>query len=279
MKIVLAKLFLAPALIFSFSVAPISAASKTLATTYVGNDVSYPQCGKTLPTKPSFGVVGVNNGLANGTNTCLVKQLAWAAGATGQTIQPKVQLYLNTANPGGLNTPSWPIDNSDPSGNITDNPYGNCDGSNSLACSYQYGWDRAVEDAQQRLPSAAAQAGIDSNSANYTWWLDVETINTWQSGDLDATSKNAADLEGMAAYLQSIGATVGLYSTTYQWGQIAGPAKEASSLNGLINWRPGARNFNSAKTNCSLAPLTPGGSVTITQYISSNLDYDYACGS
>ena len=40
-----------------------------------GNDVSWPQCGKALPKGQTFGIVGVNNGLANNTNPCLKTQL------------------------------------------------------------------------------------------------------------------------------------------------------------------------------------------------------------
>jgi hypothetical protein len=256
------------------SVAP-SAAVK--APINIGYDVSYPQCSKTLPAKQAFGVVGLNDGLANTTNPCLSKQLSWAAKSTGQTSQPKVQLYVNTANPGGLNTSSWPNDNSDPGGVVTDNPYGNCDGSNSLACSYQYGWNRALEDAQQRLPTGASPAGLSTNPADYNWWLDVETINTWQLGQADSSQKNTADLEGMSEYFQSVGGNVGLYSTSAQWGQIVGSPSSTSRLNGLINWRPGARNLNAAKTSCDLPPLTAGGNVSLTQYLANNQDYDYSC--
>jgi len=255
--------------------APVGAAAKLPAN--IGYDVSYPQCSKTLPARQAFALVGLNGGLATTTNPCLAKQLAWAAKSTGQTNQPKVQLYVNTANPGGLDTSSWPSDNSDPSGTTTDNPYGACDGSNSLACSYQYGWNRSVEDAQQRLPDGAQAAGLSTNPADYTWWLDVETINTWQSGQADSNQKNTADLEGMTEYFQSVGGNVGLYSTTAQWGQIVSSTSPTSSLNGLINWRPGARSLNSAKSNCGLPPLTTGGRVSLAQYLANNQDYDYSC--
>src|ERR1039457_2468788 len=43
-----------------------------------GNDVSYPQCGVTLPSQQAFGIVGVNEGLANTTNPCLADEKAWA---------------------------------------------------------------------------------------------------------------------------------------------------------------------------------------------------------
>lgn len=277
MKTSFAKIFIAAVTAFFLSVLPTSAASKTSANTYIGYDISYPQCNRSLPVKPAFGVVGINGGLATTTNPCLSKQLSWAYTSSGQTNQPKVQLYINTANPGGLGTPTWPTSNTDSYGNDVNNPYGDCDGTNTTACSYKYGWDRALDDIGQRFIPAAYQAGISTNSSSYNWWLDVETINTWQSGESDSTQKNAASLEGMTAYLQSLGVTVGIYSTTAQWGQIAGDVGSNSNLNGLINWRPGARNLNSAKSNCSLPPLTAGGKVTITQYLANNLDYDYSC--
>ncbi|HSX17930.1 MAG TPA: hypothetical protein VLE51_01060 [Candidatus Saccharimonadales bacterium] len=243
----------------------------------LGNDISYPQCSKSWPSNQAFGIVGVNGGLANTTNSCLVQQLSWATKSSGITTQSKVQLYVNTANPGGLNTPSWPTNNIDPAGNLTLNPYGICSGTNSLACAWQYGWNRSVEDVRQRFIPAAQSANLSTSPSAYPWWLDVETINTWQSGSSFANASNAADLEGMTAYFQSVGVNVGLYSTTYQWGQIAGSVNGGSNLNGLSNWRPGARNLSGAKSNCSLAPLTSGGKVVLTQYIANNLDYDNSC--
>jgi len=240
-----------------------------------GNDISWPQCGSKLPSGQAFGIVGINDGLANTTNPCLAAELTWAGTSTGKTAQPKVQAYVNTANPGGLNTASWPSDNIDPSGfdtrTNTTNPYGVCDHSNSAACAWQYGWNRANEDITQRLASASTNP-----ASSYIWWLDVETGNTWDT-TTGGVARNDADLEGMTAYFQRASATVGLYSTTPQWQSIAGTVGSGSNLAGLINWRPGARTLSAAKSNCSLTPLTPGGKVTITQYISSQLDYDYSC--
>ncbi|MEO8282285.1 MAG: hypothetical protein ABI568_02585 [Pseudarthrobacter sp.] len=65
-----------------------------------GNDVSWPQCGKALPKGQTFGIVGVNNGLANTSNPCLATELSWAGSSTGAAGQPKAALYVNTANPG-----------------------------------------------------------------------------------------------------------------------------------------------------------------------------------
>ena len=73
-----------------------------------GNDVSWPQCGKALPKGQTFGIVGVNNGLANTTNPCLGTQLTWAGTSKGGTGQPLVALYVNTANPGASGS-WWPM--------------------------------------------------------------------------------------------------------------------------------------------------------------------------
>jgi hypothetical protein len=76
--------------------------------TPAGNDVSYPQCGKTLPSGQAFGLVGVNDGLANTTNPCLATEIVWAQTSSGTTSQPKASLYANTANPGNLGVADWP---------------------------------------------------------------------------------------------------------------------------------------------------------------------------
>lgn len=241
--------------------------------TPLGIDISYPQCGKQVPKTQAFGIVGVNSGLATTTNACLKDQLIWANKSVGDTLQEKIQLYVNTANPGGLNTPSWP------SSSTSQNPLGNCDGSDSLACAWQYGWNRASEDVSVRFAPAAIQAGINPSPSEYTWWLDVETINTWKTPTSSLnTLSNTTVLEGMTAYFQSVGGRVGLYSTAYQWGQIVGSSVSTNSnLTGLKNWRPGGANLSTAKQACTAAPLTTNGTVTMTQFISKNLDYDYSC--
>ncbi|GAC1386497.1 MAG: hypothetical protein NVS1B7_4620 [Candidatus Saccharimonadales bacterium] len=229
-----------------------------VSTALFGYDISYPQCGTILPAAEAFAVVGVNNGLANTTNPCLLEQLTWASGSTGITAQPKVQLYVNTANPGGLNTPSWPSSGA--------TPYGVCDHSNSAACAYQYGWNRAQEDATVR--------GV-SSPASYKWWLDIELSNTWDT-TLDGQTRNLADIEGMVAYFRSIAAGVGMYSTSYQFGQIVGVVPISSIINSLDSWIPGAASQSEAQTNCGLAPLTTGGKVILTQW-TDYLDRNNSC--
>jgi len=228
----------------------------------LGNDISYPQCNSTLIKGQAFGIVGVNGGMANNTNSCLATQISWALKSVGGTGQDKVALYVNTANPGLLGS-WWPSSNIYGNSTVT-NPYGSCDGSDSVACAYIYGYAKAYDDATIR--------GV-KNPASYLWWLDVETGNSWETN----TAANAADLEGMTAYFQSIGARVGIYSTTYQWGQIVGTTASSSNLYNLKNWIPGSTSQTSAKLACSSAPLTLGSTITLTQFVSKNIDYDYSC--
>lgn len=267
------------ALLIGIASPAIAAPKINNSTTPLGIDVSWPQCGKTLPSNHAFGIVGVNGGLATTTNDCMGAQLVWAAKAIGGTKQPKVQLYVNTANPGGLNTSSWPKNNVDSQTVLAPNPYGTCDNGDTLACAWQYGWNRAVEDVYDRFKPAVSQTSLNSDASKYIWWLDVETENTWKTnGTLFAAQSNTAVLEGMTAYFKSIGIQVGLYSTGYQWSQIVGSAvKSDSNLNGLVNWRPGGANLKTAKSACSATPLTTNGKVVLTQYIANSLDYNYSC--
>jgi len=246
--------------------------SASAAASRVGYDVSYPQCGTTLPTGQAFGVVGVNGGLSTKTNDCLAEQLAWAWRSSGVVAsQPKAQLYLNTANPGELldQVVTWPT------AGVT--PYGTCTGTNSLACSWRYGYERAENSVVSFFTPAAHAASVDSQPSRYLWWLDVETQNTWQSGSSAALARNRATLEGMTAYLVSRGAKVGIYSTRYQWSHIAGAVSPYSNLAGRPNWLAGSTSLTAATAACTTTPLVPRGRVTLSQYVVSSLDYDYSC--
>ncbi len=163
----------------------------------LGVDVSHPQCDESLPTDRAFGIVGVNRGLPRFFNPCFDEQLTWAAGSSGAaTSQPKVQLYVNTANP-GLASNAWPC------ADVT------------AACARQYGADRAQEDLD-----AVVDAGLDP--AAHVWWLDVEDGNSWER-TANGRVRNRAVLEGMVTHLRTAGVeTVGLYSTTTQWTGIVG---------------------------------------------------------
>jgi hypothetical protein len=242
------------------------------APTTVGYDVSYPQCGTPLPQDRAFAVVGVNGGLSTRANPCLAAQLSWAWGSSGAVPeQPRAQLYLNTANPGELRTQvtTWPERGA--------TPYGSCTGSNSTACSWQYGWERAQNSLDAFFTPSARAARVDSRPSSYSWWLDVETMNTWQSGSAEALARNRATLEGMAAYLLSRGGRVGVYSTGQQWAQIVGTVPSGSLLAGRDSWLAGSTSFGDAQDSCRKPALLPGGRVTLAQYVRDGLDRNLSC--
>jgi hypothetical protein len=175
----------------------------------VGYDISYPQCGKTLPTDHYFGIVGVNGGTAAVPNNCLADQLVWASKARVGSNQSKYQVYVNTANPGQVisQITTWPTTSADSNGNTPINPYGACNGTNDKACSWLYGWNRSIY-TEGVFKNAATSKGLNSNTADYVWWLDVETMNTWQTGSNEARIRNTAAIEGFGAYYVSKGAKI-----------------------------------------------------------------------
>lgn len=249
------------------------ATASAAAPTRVGYDVSYPQCGSSLPSARAFAIVGVNGGLSTRANPCLSTQLSWAWRSNGSVAgQPKAQLYLNTANPGEIRdqVSTWPISGS--------TPYGDCDGGNSMACSWEYGWERASNSVLSFFTPAARTARVDGRPASYIWWLDVETTNTWQSGSTEALARNRATLEGMTSYLIARGGRVGLYSTGQQWSEIVGNVPSTSNLASRPSWLAGSTSLSDARSDCRDAPLTPGSTVTLTQYVYRGLDRNNACG-
>jgi hypothetical protein len=241
-----------------------------------GYDVSYPQCNLALPSGQAFGIVAVNEGLPNNTNPCLADEISWAqlssgasnsgASDSGASKQPKASLYVNTADPGNHGITDWPVNNTDPLyGYQVWDPYGTCRGGNGQACAWLYGRNMAELDAKTR--------GVQ-NPGNYRWWLDVETLNSWEDNN---PGNNRADLEGMAAYFLRIGARVGLYSTPKQFQPLTGTVKPGSPLYRLPDWIPGAKTLAQAKKNCRLAPLTGGGTVTVTQWKTKPANSDFSC--
>jgi hypothetical protein len=254
--------------------------SRSRAESTVGYDVSHPQCGETLPDDAAFAIIGVNGGIATTENPCLADQWEWANESSGAvSAQPRAQLYVNTANPGEVRdqVTTWP--------RLGVNRYGACDGDNSAACSYEYGVDRAANDVRMVLdtlgeaPPGAEDIALESRAdlAGLRWWLDVETMNTWQTEGARAQRNNRATLEGMTDHLESVGGRVGLYSTGYQWGEIVGEVPSWSSLHGLDSWLAGARSRSGAVANCADEPLVDGGRVVLTQYVEDDLDHNQSC--
>jgi hypothetical protein len=267
-----------------------------------GNDISFPQCNMAFPARPAFGIVGVNGGLANDLNPCLGPsssqksylraELYWAvAASTGASSQPKASLYVDTADPGNLYQ-GRPIGDWPKAGAT---PYGACTtarvrtrkgtftvGRNSRACAWQYGYQKATQDASWVASAARAidrqkpPVRVAAAAGRYHWWLDVELTSSWRTGS-SGRAMNVADLQGMIAALRRFGApAVGAYSNSFQWTTITGGTRRSSgSLYRIPDWVPGATTLSRAKADCHLASFT-SGRVLITQWL-ANPDGDFAC--
>ncbi len=207
-----------------------------------GVDVSYPNCSTSIPSV-SFGIVGVEAGLGFSQNPCLASQAAHFT---------NLSLYANTGYPGSSSANAQKYMNSPKACVATD-----------LNCiAYDYGYNQGLY---------AYNYSSSSNVHATTWWLDVETANSWTSDSL----QNQNSLLGEHDALIANGAiTVGAYSTTAQWNGITG-----SWHNGWANW--GATTWTSAtqaQTYCTGHQFT-GGPSLLMQYKSkkSLVDQDVAC--
>lgn len=223
-----------------------------------GYDISYPQCGGPFPSNPAFGIVGVNGGKVFSANPCLAAQITWGGGAGAE-------LYANTGNPGPALSSFWPKGQTSPRF---------CDAANpdTADCAYDYGWN-AAQHSFETSQAAYASLGLAASPASTSWWLDVETSNSWRDDNL---SLNVAALQGEADYLLGAGVTrIGFYSTTYQWGVITGGTQVFAAY---PSWGAGARNEKVATNLCQTTTTSfTGGPLTLVQYPYSGFDADLRC--
>jgi hypothetical protein len=269
------------AVVFGMAAVLAGAAQALAATSAIGYDVSYPQC-KTLPSPfASFFVVGVNGGLANDSNPCLLQQLTWASAAPGlqRPMLPGLSLYLDAADPGN-GVPDWPSPAAGTASAGT--PYGFCDGSWSRACAFSYGMQKAVYSYGLVVAVAPAVAGAQSSAATAPWWIDVETEASWavRSSSREWAQLNVAALRGYVAGLRASGARgpVGLYSDAYQWRAITGLGARSSRARfpaAEHDWVTGSTTLAQARRACA-KPFS-GSAVTIAQFTEGAYDRDYAC--
>lgn len=222
-----------------------------------GYDISWPQCPSHVPRGGAFGIVGVNDGIAWSQNPCLATEFRWASSRSSPP-----SLYMNTADPGPQST-HWALGgpkastcdpaNTDP----TSAPY--------AACAYDYGWSTAAD-------ALATEAKPVPKAAKRAWWLDVETGNTWDG----SSAANAQDIQGSIDYLHAAGvSTVGVYSTAYQWGVIAGGYAFPTPT---PEWVAGASNVTQAHANCTSMPFGGAQSpIRLAQYPSGGFDADLTC--
>jgi hypothetical protein len=124
--------------------------------------------------------------------------------------------------------------------------------------SYNYGFNTA-----ERSIAFVRSAGYNPQ----TWWLDVETSNVWTS-DISANDEVIA---GALAAIRLAGGAPAIYSTDYQWNQIAGdylPNVPAWYATGVATFFP--------QDWCSRTSFA-GGPVYLVQGRAGSFDGAYSC--
>ncbi len=261
-----AALALTPVLVASAtSTAPVPAA------TSLGYDISFPQCGHTLPASPGFGVIGANGGMTFTANKCLATEVTWAETAAN----PTPAFYANTGDPGPAFTSSWPQSQQTPDV---------CSGANTVPCSYDYGWNAARESFANAVAAESASGSTSPTAAAIAspWWLDVETGNAWEvkagyyGPTAAAYANDTAMIEGEIASFSTIDVTkIGVYSTSQQWRAITDAT--AANFPAVPTWIPGFGSLATAETGCYTTSFT-SARVAMTQYGANGYDADYVCG-
>jgi hypothetical protein len=231
-------------------------------------DVSYPQCGRTLPEAFAFAIVGVNGGRVHSPNPCLgasasrrgsASQLAWAGEG--------VQLYANTGNPGPRLSRYWPAGQGSPRVCSEDDP-------DTRSCAYNYGWNAAADSYAAALAAFVSIGAADPDATRTptpaVWWLDVEVANSWRSD----VRLNVAALRGAVDYLESMDvAEVGFYSAPRMWQRITGGTDLFADYR---SWVAGASTLEQALEVCHGDGFT-GGPVAMAQYLADGLDANVLC--
>ena len=209
-----------------------------------GFDVSFPNCGQTLPTSQAVRRHRRGRGGRSfTTNPCLAEQFHWA-GSAGRHFE----VYVNTSYPAGST-----IHRGD------NGPKGVC-GSDDWACkAYNYGFNNA----EFAFHYAQSQYAVAD-----TWWLDVETANSWS----DTPALNAQVIQGAVDSLRAHGVLVGIYSIPPMWKEIAG-----NYAVNLPKWVVQLHESVPAVTYCSAENGFGGGSIALVQVEGQSLDQDVAC--
>jgi hypothetical protein len=204
-----------------------------------GYDVSWPQCGKSLPPHSKVAIVGVNGGWAFTGNPCFGREASWAAA--------NLDIYINLNSPRGSDTAEWRT-----------GPAGKCARANFSCESYNYGYNTAL---------FSVKVARSQGARSKTWWLDVETASYW-SGSQKA---NARVVAGALAALRSRHLHPAVYSTSYQWRVITG-----GYVPGTSAWYPTGIMTDKPEHWCSATSFA-GGPVKLVQSAAGRFDGDYSC--
>jgi GH25 family lysozyme M1 (1,4-beta-N-acetylmuramidase) len=121
-------------------------------------------------------------------------------------------------------------------------------------------------------------------AAAVPWWLDVETMNSWQTLEdgygptFQSKLNDTSALVGAVRALWDEGITrVGIYSTSYQWREITGGreyTRDYFSANPV--WLAGYEDEADARSGCN-DPSFTGGPVQMTQFLRDGYDANVRC--
>jgi hypothetical protein len=227
--------------------------SDVYASARAGFDASFPQCGKSIPSSSSngmvygFAILGVNGGQEFTPNPCLAVQYG-RGGETGSS--PAFYIDLNSPTPATAIFGQF-------------GPKGLCGETNAACQSYNFGYNGA----QTAFAYAMASVGTAA-AASGVWWLDVETGKPWSANPGD----NAQVIQGSIDYFHDHSLTVGAYSVLWMWNQIAGREYRP----GIPAWISGGKSLTAAPQLCTAESFT-GGPIWVVQVPRQNYDEDYGC--
>jgi hypothetical protein len=195
-------------------------------------------------------------------NPCLAEQLEWA-GEGGD-------LYINTANPGPRHSQFWPSGTDEPRPCDTDER----PGAETTSCAYVYGWNAAADSYRRALEAYVSLGWLDDDDdrlpEDITWWLDVETANSWMRD----RELNVASLHGAVDYLASTGAEdIGFYSTPLLWWRVTAGTDDFADHPA---WHAGGHSQEEAAERCEHDAFT-GGSLRFVQWIEDGIDRNLRC--
>lgn len=201
-------------------------------------DVSWPNCKLRLADYQT-GIIGITGGRDFHPNPCLGQQA---------THFLNYAVYINTGYPGKAY------------GRHFQNSPKRCGYNDTLCLAYNYGFNEAEY--------AIHYANLNNVHAA-TWWLDVENENSWSDNFLANRQFVNGAVAGIRQNLRT--ATVGVYSSPFQWKQLMGPWH-----NKLPVWQAtGSTKLADAVQACHDVSFT-GGRIVLAQY-TPYLDQDYHC--
>lgn len=205
-----------------------------------GSDISNWQCGKSLPSGHTVGIVQVAGWSFGAVNPCLASEAEWAGSG--------LELYLFLS--------------------FGEQQTGSSACGGNQACNYGYA-------AAQHAYGQAKAAGVD---ASVTWWLDIESENgDWST---NATANASVIRGAIIGLEQDGLNNVGIYSNRSEWAAVTGGSGYAPYVPEWISeWGSNRPPFNPAQYCTGYAfALGPAWLVQYTNGATTNgFDDDYAC--